>query len=40
LETENNFIKAEVLNLDTLELEIIDKEKANFSYRNSIFKKT
>lgn len=40
LEIENTFLKAEVLNLDTLELEILDKEKMQYSYRNSIIKKT
>ena len=40
LETENHFLKAEVLNLETLEIEILDKEKMQFSYRNSIIKKT
>lgn len=38
LETEGNFLEAEVLNLENWEVEIIDKPLANFSYRNSIFK--
>jgi len=40
LETENNFQKTEVLNLETWNIEIISKEQADFAYRNSIFKKT
>jgi len=38
LETENHFQKAEVLNLETLEIETI--KDPQFSYRNSIFKRT
>lgn len=40
LEVENNFLKAEVYNLETNSIEIIDKNTANFSYRNSLFKET
>lgn len=38
LEAESNFIEAEVLNTTSWNIEIIDKNRANFSYRNSIFK--
>ncbi len=38
LEIMNTFLKAEVLDLEDLELKIISKEHTNFSYRNSIFK--
>jgi UDP-N-acetylmuramate dehydrogenase len=40
LEAENNFSKAEVLNLDTLNIETLDKHQMNFSYRTSILKQT
>lgn len=40
LEIENNFLKAEVYNLQTNKIEIIDKQNANFSYRNSLFKES
>jgi len=40
LEAESNFLKAEVYNLETWEIEILDKNSSNFSYRNSIFKQT
>ncbi len=40
LETEGNFKEAEVLDLSTWKIEIMDKEKVNFSYRNSLFKET
>ena len=40
LEIENNFLKWEVLNLDNGKKEILSKKEMNFSYRNSILKKT
>ena len=40
LETENNFLQAEVLDLEDLQIKTITKENADFSYRNSIFKKS
>jgi len=40
LEIENTFLKAEVLNIKTWNLEILDKKAMNFSYRNSIIKQT
>lgn len=40
LETESNFIQAEVYNLETWEIEILTKEQADFGYRNSVFKQT
>lgn len=40
LETENNFLEAQVYNLETWEMEIINKQKADFWYRNSIFKQS
>lgn len=39
LETENNFLECEVLNLDTGELLTLKKDDMEFSYRNSIIKK-
>jgi len=39
LETENNFLSAELLNLNTWKLEIFDKKQMNFDYRTSIVKK-
>lgn len=38
LETENNFLEATVLNLQTWEILTFNKTDSNFSYRNSIFK--
>lgn len=40
LETENNFLEAEIYNIETWKIEILDKNQINFSYRNSIFKQT
>lgn len=40
LETEWNFLDAEVLDLSTWKVILIDKNSANFTYRNSIFKET
>lgn len=40
LEIENNFLDAEVFNLKTWKIDILSKEDSEFSYRNSIFKKT
>lgn len=40
LEVENNFLSCEVYNLDNNKIEILDKQKVNFSYRNSLFKET
>ena len=39
LETENNFLEAEVLNLETWKIEFLNKENSKFEYRNSIYKK-
>lgn len=39
LETESNFLEAEILDLKSWKIEIFNKEKMNFSYRNSILKK-
>ncbi len=39
LEIENNFLSAEVLNLDTWEVELFQKVDMEFEYRNSIIKK-
>ena len=38
LEIQHTFLKAEVLNLETFQVEEIPLEKASFTYRNSIFK--
>jgi len=38
LETENNFLKAEVLDLDKWEIKILEKNQMKFSYRNSTLK--
>lgn len=38
LEAESNFKQVEVYNLETWEIEILDKSLCDFSYRNSIFK--
>ena len=40
LETENNFLQAEVYDLTTWEIKKFSKENAQFSYRSSIFKET
>lgn len=40
LETQDNLIWVEVLNLETNEIEYFKKDGCNFSYRNSIFKET
>lgn len=40
LETENNFLEAKVLNLSYYTTANLKKIEVNFSYRNSIFKKT
>lgn len=40
LETEWNFKKAEVLNLSNYSMTNLEKKSADFSYRNSIFKKS
>jgi len=40
LEAESNFLNAEVYNLETWEIELLDKNKSNFWYRNSLFKQT
>lgn len=40
LETENNFLEAEVYNIETWVIEKINKEQSHFWYRNSIFKQT
>lgn len=40
LETESNFIEAEVLNLYNWNITKLQKTEVDFSYRNSIFKKT
>lgn len=38
LETENNFLDCEVLDLETWKISILKKEEMNFSYRNSKLK--
>lgn len=38
LEIENNFIEAEILDLNTSEIKVYTKKMMNFSYRNSIIK--
>lgn len=38
LEAESNFLEAEVLNLQTWQIEIFDKTDSKFAYRTSIFK--
>jgi UDP-N-acetylmuramate dehydrogenase len=38
LETENNFVKATVLNLKTWKIEDLNKSEMNFSYRSSLLK--
>ena len=38
LEAENNFLEAEVFNLNTWKIEILNKKKMKFSYRSSILK--
>lgn len=40
LEVENNFLEAEVLNLETWKIIILNKKEMSFEYRNSIIKKT
>ena len=40
LETENNFLSATVLNLNSWQIENFTKSDCWYSYRNSIFKKT
>lgn len=40
LETESNFMQAEVYNLETGAIETLSKEQSDFWYRNSIFKQT
>lgn len=40
LETENNFLSAEVLDLETWKIINLKREEISFDYRNSIFKKT
>ncbi len=40
LEIENNFLKAEVLELKTWKIKVLDKKESWFEYRNSIYKKT
>ena len=40
LEIENNFFKAEVLELETWKIKVLDKKESWFEYRNSIYKKT
>ena len=39
VEIKDSFMSCKVLNLDTLEVEVFDKEKCDFGYRDSIFKK-
>lgn len=38
LETENNFLEAQVYNLETGEIEVLDRKKSEFGYRNSVYK--
>ena len=40
LETENNFVEAELYNFETGKFEILNKSQMQFEYRNSIVKKT
>ena len=40
LETKNNFLEAEVLDLDNWNIIFFDKDQMKFDYRNSIIKKT
>lgn len=40
LETENNFLEAEVFHLETCKIETISQIQAEFWYRNSLFKKS
>lgn len=40
LETESNFLDAEVLDLSTWKIFFINKADSNFSYRNSVFKQS
>ena len=40
LETENNFVEAELLDLETWKRTIIDREEMKFNYRTSIIKET
>lgn len=40
LELENNFLEAEVYNLQSGQIEILDKKSSDFWYRNSVFKQT
>ncbi|SFI14169.1 UDP-N-acetylmuramate dehydrogenase [Halpernia frigidisoli] len=39
VEIKDSFVSCQVLNLETLEVEVFDKEKCDFGYRDSIFKK-
>lgn len=39
VEIKDSFVNCKVLNLETLEVEVFDKEKCDFGYRDSIFKK-
>ncbi len=39
LETKNNFLEAEVLDLETWKIEFLNKVDSKFEYRNSIYKK-
>jgi UDP-N-acetylmuramate dehydrogenase len=39
VEIKDTFVSCKVLNLETLEVEVFDKEKCDFGYRDSIFKK-
>lgn len=39
VEIKDSFVSCKVLNLETLEVETFDKEKCDFGYRDSIFKK-
>ncbi|MGS0749021.1 UDP-N-acetylmuramate dehydrogenase [Halpernia sp. GG3] len=39
MEIKDTFVNCKVLNLETLEIEVFDKEKCDFGYRDSIFKK-
>lgn len=40
LETEGNFVEAQVMDKETWEIQILDKSQMNFSYRSSILKET
>ncbi len=38
LETANNFLKADILNMETMQIETLNKKKMQFAYRTSVLK--